>query len=255
MNFEKMEITSYELSRNFFDWSFENPDLISPNHVALYFFMIEHCNRLGWKEKFGLPTIMAKEAIGIKNYRTYYKTLNDLIDFGFIELVEKSKNQHSANVCAFVKNAKAHTKAYDKARLKHIQKQGLSTVDINKQYNHITINNKPYNLENLFFWAKPFFSELYFSENVYQIFVELIQLNYSIDDIKTAIAWARGDPFWTTNFLSPGKLIKKNKDGVRYIDTFLAKSLNGQNLQNGKNGNGASWGEITDIIKNTFGAP
>ena len=71
------ELNSYQLSRTFFDWCFENPEKISPTHIAMYFFIIEHCNRLGWKEKFGLPTIMVKDAIGIRNFRTYTNTLND----------------------------------------------------------------------------------------------------------------------------------------------------------------------------------
>ena len=48
----------YTLNRNFVDFSFENPSKIKPNHYALYFFSIEHCNRLGWKKEFGLPTTM-----------------------------------------------------------------------------------------------------------------------------------------------------------------------------------------------------
>jgi hypothetical protein len=87
-------MNSYELSRKWFDWSFENPEKISPNHSALYFFAIEHCNRLGWREKFGFPTEMAKDAIGIKSYNTYVKTLNDLVDWGFIKMIQRSKNQY-----------------------------------------------------------------------------------------------------------------------------------------------------------------
>lgn len=49
-------MNGYELSRKWFDWCFENPEKINPNHSAMYFFIIEHCNRLGWKDKFGLPT-------------------------------------------------------------------------------------------------------------------------------------------------------------------------------------------------------
>lgn len=135
-----MQMTSYELSRQFFDWSFENPEKVNTNHIALYFFIIEHCNRLGWKEKFGLPTTMAKEAIGIRNYRTYINTLNDLIEFGFIKLIEKSKNQYSSNIIAIVKNTKAHTKALDKARQKQLQKQVQSIDSINKQLNKEQLN-------------------------------------------------------------------------------------------------------------------
>jgi hypothetical protein len=126
-------MNSYELSRNWFDWSFENPEKISPNHSALYFFIIEHCNRLGWKEKFGLPTTMAKESIGIRSYNTYINTLNDLVDFGFIKLIEKSKNQYSSNIIALSNFNKATDKALDKAMIKHATKQSESISSINKQ--------------------------------------------------------------------------------------------------------------------------
>lgn len=144
------ELNGYELSRSWFDFCFEHPEKISPNHTALYFFCIEHCNRLGWKKKFGLPTSMSKEAIGIKSYKTYIKTFNDLVDWGFIEIVEKSKNQYSANIIAIVKNTKAHTKALDKAILKHVSKQvqgtGESIASIDKP---LTINKEQELLELL----------------------------------------------------------------------------------------------------------
>jgi hypothetical protein len=135
-------MNSYELSRNYFDWCFENPEKITPNHTAIYFFAIEHCNRLGWKKKFGLPSQMVMDAIGVKNWRTYIKAFNDLTEWGFFELVEKSKNQYSSNIIAIVKNTKASTKALDKAMQTHLQKQGQSIVSIDKPINNITINNK-----------------------------------------------------------------------------------------------------------------
>jgi hypothetical protein len=130
-------MNSYTLSRIWFDWCFENPEKISPNHTALYFFCIEHCNRLGWKEKFGLPTTMTKEAIGIRSYNTYINTLNDLIEFGFIQMIEKSRNQYSSNIIALSNFNKAPdeacNKALDKALIKHTTKQRESTDSINKQ--------------------------------------------------------------------------------------------------------------------------
>jgi len=138
---EMAEFNSYELSRNWFDWCFENPDKINSNHTALYFFIIEHCNRLGWKEKFGLPTTMTMDALGIKNYKTYAKTFDSLVEWGFIKLIEKSKNQWSATVIALVKNTKANTKALTKASITHSLKQVQSTVSIDKPINLITNNN------------------------------------------------------------------------------------------------------------------
>jgi len=141
-------MNSYDLSRNWFNFSFENPEIINPAHTALYFFAIEHCNRLGWKEKFGLPTTMAKEALGIKSYNTYIKIFNDLINFGFIKLIEKSKNQYSANIIALLNNDKALDKPLDKAMIKHLSKQSESTCQsidsIIKQ-----INNKQYNKKQI----------------------------------------------------------------------------------------------------------
>ena len=151
-----MSMNSYELSRVFFNFSFENPERINPNHIALYFFCIEHCNRLGWKDKFGLPTTMAKEAIGIRSYNTYIKTLHELVDFGFIKMIEKSKNQYSSNIIALSKNDKALDNALDKAFIKHASKQSESTqqsIDsIDKPITNKQITNKQLNILFDTFW-------------------------------------------------------------------------------------------------------
>lgn len=135
-------MNSYELSRKWFDWCFENPEKVNPNHHAIFFFAIEHCNRLGWKDKFGFPTQMVMDAVGIKNWRTYSKSLSELVDFGFIKMVELSKNQYSANVIAIVKNTKAQSKALDKALQKHNQKHNQSTAVIDKPLNNEHNNNE-----------------------------------------------------------------------------------------------------------------
>jgi hypothetical protein len=147
-------MNSYELSRKWFDWCFENPEKISPNHSALYFFAIEHCNRLGWRKKFGFPTEMAKDAIGIKSYNTYIKTLNDLVDWGFIQMIERSKNQYSSNIIALSNFNKALDKALDKAIVKASEKQRESTsqsicsIDKPITNNQLTIEPLKEELEN-----------------------------------------------------------------------------------------------------------
>lgn len=139
----------YKLYRNFWDYAFNNPEKIKPNHVAIYSFAIEHCNRLGWKPKFGFPTSMVLEATGIKSYSVFKKTFDDLVAYGFIEAIEYSKNQYSSNIIALKENYKAHNKALDKALIKHSTKQVESTrqsIDsIDKQINNkqITIDIYP----------------------------------------------------------------------------------------------------------------
>lgn len=149
-------MNGYDLSRKFVDFSFENPSKIRPNHYALYFFAIEHCNRLGWKKEFGLPTTMTMEAIGIKSYNTYMKTFNELIDFGFFNIIERSKNQYSSNVIELSNFDKALDKALDKAFIKHATKQRESTQQsigsIDKQLTNKPINNKPITIKENFLY-------------------------------------------------------------------------------------------------------
>lgn len=134
----------YKLYRNFWDYAFNNPEKIKPNHVAIYSFAIEHCNRLGWKQKFGFPTSMVLEATGIKSYSVYKKTFDDLVEYGFINVIEYSKNQYSSNIIALKENNKANDKALNKALTKHMSKHlqstRQSTDSIDKQiYNNTNI--------------------------------------------------------------------------------------------------------------------
>lgn len=135
-------MTGYELSRRFWDFAFENPDKIKPTHAAIYFFAIEHCNRLGWKTKFGFPASMVIEAIGVKSYNAYKRSFDDLVEFGLFNVIEYSKNQYSSNIIsifAFTEKLKANPKALDKALIKHGTKHCRSTVQsidsIDKQVN------------------------------------------------------------------------------------------------------------------------
>lgn len=155
---ENKELNSYELSRNFFDWCFENPEKVSPSHTAIYFFAIEHCNRMGWKSKFGFPTQMVMDAIGIKKHETYIRYFNDLIEWGFLILVQKSTNQYSANIISINNAMPKNGKALEKATRNHAGKQtrkqpesigesnGESNRSILKQENKETIEPiKPIN--------------------------------------------------------------------------------------------------------------
>jgi len=194
--------TGYELSRQWFDWSYENPEKINSNHTALYFFIIDHYNRLGHKENFGLPSYMAMEALGIKNYRTFKKAFQDLIDWQFISLIEKSKNQYSTNIIAIVFNTKAHTKARTKARLKHLQKQRKSTATINKPFNPIT--QEPLNIYRAF--AHLSISLLEFDKLISEGFTQS-----EIDEVLDSIQNYKKNNKYTSLLITCRKWLKKNQ--------------------------------------------
>lgn len=149
-------MNTYNLSRQWFDFAYEHPEKVSSNHTALYFFSIDHNNRLGWKTNFSFPTVMAMEAVGIKSYNTYRKCFDNLIEWGFIIMIKKSRNQYSSNVIALSNNDKANDKALDRAITKHytrhctkqLQSTVLSTVDINKPYNYRTLKQENLKTEN-----------------------------------------------------------------------------------------------------------
>ena len=124
-------MNGYELSKGWFDFAFENPEKINPSHSAIYFFAIEHCNRMGWKTKFGFPSQMAMDAVGIRKNETYIRYFNDLVEWGFFELIERSRNQYSANIIrlghAHPKNGEALGKAIRKHGGKQTDSTGVST--------------------------------------------------------------------------------------------------------------------------------
>jgi len=143
-------MNGYNLSRAWFDFSFDNPEKISPNHSAIYFFAIEHCNRLGWRDKFGFPTQMAMDAIGIKKHATYIRYFNDLVDWGFFQLIQKSTNQYSSNIICLSNALPIKGKALGKAIAIHAAKQTRSMGQSNGQSNSTVykpLNQKPLNQE------------------------------------------------------------------------------------------------------------
>ena len=153
---ENKVLTGYDLSRAWFDFCFENPEKINPNHTAIFFFAVEHCNGLGWKKKLGFPTQMCMDEIGIKKHQTYIRYFRDLVEWKFFILLEKSANQYSANIIALSDGMPKKGKALGKAIINHAAKQtesmgqstwqstGQSNSSINKP---ITINHKPINRE------------------------------------------------------------------------------------------------------------
>lgn len=133
-------MNGYNLTRNWFDFKFENVSKVRAIHSEFYFYLIDQWNRLGQKKEFGLPTSYTMECLGIGSYNTYKKVLNDLVEFGFVIIVKDSKNQHSAKIIALSKSDKATDKALGKATAMASDK-ATDTIDE-------PINNKPINIDD-----------------------------------------------------------------------------------------------------------
>lgn len=268
---QKSKINGYDLSRVWFDWCFDNPGKYSTNHVALYYFTVELCNKLGWPINFQLPTTYAMAAIGLKSYKTYIKTLNDLIDFGFISMIEKSKNQHTANRIELVKNANSTTKADTNSVLKQGHTQYQSTDILNasktkplnnetiKPLNHlnsteeiecsvfIRVSNQTYNSKLSDFFKKNFpdFLEQWLSKNNDAILDEVLEymdqkyFGYTFTDLNHV----------QNSFTATWQKIKKEKNG-----NFQNKSRGQGNYSSNKD-EIAALDQLTDqFLRNRQGA-
>jgi hypothetical protein len=143
-------MNGYELTRNWFNFSFENHEA-KVQHTALFCWIVELNNRLGWKKEFGLPTIDTMEGLSIGNKNTFLAALSDLEKWGFIKIIKPSKNQYQACIISICCNesATAQGTALDTALQQQSNGIGYGTahgsVPIDKQLNKETIkqlNNK-----------------------------------------------------------------------------------------------------------------
>jgi hypothetical protein len=129
----------YGLSRQWFDFAFENCTRVTSNHTALYMFLIEINNRLGWIDTFQITSTECMCGMSCKSHNTYIKTFNDLVQWGFVKVVVKSKNQYQCNIIALSKFDEALDKALDKALAKHLTEHLTYSKTINHKPKTINI--------------------------------------------------------------------------------------------------------------------
>jgi hypothetical protein len=125
----------YSLSEAWFDFASKNAEKVECKHTALFLYIVEVFNKRKWPDVVGLPSDFTMGILNIGSYKTYKKIFDDLVGFGFIKVIEQSKNQFTSTKIALAKNTKADTKA----SLKHIPKQDQSSSSIIKQVNIETI--------------------------------------------------------------------------------------------------------------------
>lgn len=137
---KRNEMNGYNLTRNWFNYKFENQGVLKPVDAELYFYIVDKWNRLGQIDVMGLPTDFTMQALEIGSYKTYKKALDRLIENNFIIEITKSKNIHLSRKIALVKNTNEDTKAFDKANINaHTNESTNESAVIDKQLNNQTI--------------------------------------------------------------------------------------------------------------------
>jgi len=140
------------------------------------------------------------EALGIKKHQTYIKAFNDLVKWGFINLIQKSKNQYSANIISIKNAIPKNGKALDKAFIKHGAKQmegiGQSTGQSTGQSKvHIVkpINKEPINKEQ---GTKDLDFPSWLSVDVWESFVDMRKsIKKPMTDRAIKMIWKKLEKF------------------------------------------------------------
>lgn len=136
-------MNGYELTKDWFNFRFNNPSQTRAGHTELYLYIVDQWNRLGQNKEIGLPTGFTMKSLNIGSYNTYKSLLDNLIEWGFIVVIKDSSNQHSSKIVALSNNDKASDKALDKATAKATDKATDKPTDtIIEQGN---IGTKEYN--------------------------------------------------------------------------------------------------------------
>lgn len=136
-------MNGYQLTRRWFNFSFEKTEA-KAQHTAIYCWLVELNNRLGWKEEFTINTQFTMEGLSIGNKNTYLAALNDLEKWGFIKTIRPSINQNYGRVitlrCGDI--VTPDTTAMDKAVIQENDGNGEGGVPIVKQETIKPINHK-----------------------------------------------------------------------------------------------------------------
>jgi len=220
------------LIRRFWQIDMERP--ISPSDTRLYFYLLETCNSLGWKNPFGhsdryLAARLGMSVNTVRDSRVRLKQMN-LIDFTSPEQGSKALNGQmqykiietvskfdtvTDTVSDTVTDTVIDTVSDTNNKLKETKQNLKESAKMRPEKKEISEASR-----NLNAWAKEFFNPKYLGDKSAQCF-DLLLKDYTAELIKTSILNARKDQFWNQNFLSPVKLRQKDRSGAYYIDLFL----------------------------------
>lgn len=147
-------MNGYNLTHRFFDWAFSHREDFKPTVSALYFYLIEICNKLGWKQEFSISSKECMEGMGVSGYNTYKQAFDILCEHGFIKVLKKSCNSYQANIITILNfdrvtdevtnrvTDRVTNEVTDKAPTEYERSNEQSSGDIHKTYKTIKTNNK-----------------------------------------------------------------------------------------------------------------
>lgn len=218
-------------------WRIDMERPISPTDTRLYFYLVDTCSSLGWKNPFGHSDryLAAKLGMSVNSIRDARIRLRDLglIKFEIPEkgskgiggqmkykLIESTVSKIDTvldtvlDTDSNTDNATDTDTVSDTNNKQNKTKQNKEGLPRKKEFCSDVLGLNEF--------ASEFFEKKYIGIKSAVTFEKLLKVEkYTPNKIKEAIKNARSDSFWESNFLSPVKLRSKDKNGVLYIDIFL----------------------------------
>jgi len=184
----------------------------------------KHCNG----SKDALQDLENNEIIRVEDGQIIIEFLDEQLD-EFQKTSEKRRmaaNKRWSDASALQVHSKSNAIRVDK------KKEDKSRVDKKKE--QVTKNKEQVNEICNFAWSlfpedvRPEKNDIKEMNRWRDSMEKLIRIDgKEPTEIKKVVAWARKDEWWQSRFLSPLKLRKKNKDGIKYYDYFNENRKNG----------------------------
>lgn len=134
-------MNTYLISKAFFEKIYDIPEAKPPD-IALFFYIIDLANRLGWPKHVPLKTDVTLASIKVGNRKTLKRSLENLNNWRIIEIISWAKNQYDATNIVRIKCFDIKAKALSKA----VQMQSQNTAESLPIYiNNKLLNFKPLN--------------------------------------------------------------------------------------------------------------
>ena len=161
------------------------------------------------------------ELISSNNGETFN---NNLLNFSGKYKIKKEKTRERVSQWRERQELKKNVTCYESVcNTDKVNKSKVKEIKETKEVKQITYNKV---VDEILISLKDLFDKDYLTSEKTKVMFNKLLKKYSKDEILKATFWARNDDFWKTNFCSPLKLEKKNKEDVTYIDVFLAKAGN-----------------------------
>ena len=223
-------------------WKKSRQDDLKGNDIAVYFALLDYCNRLSWQNPFICHwDIICQTSKVSKN--TYYNSVKKLDSLGYVKYTKGKRNVSGGKIVILKLKNNKRTEKEQQGNKKGItreqneEQQGNLIKPLNKETNKPINNKQPPKPKKVFsqdvfdcyYSILPHFDESTKpKENQVDSWLDTIEkLNridgYDFNDIIHLVSKTREDTFWQSNFLSINKLRQKNKDGITYWNVFYNK--------------------------------